>query len=98
MSIPNGYEIKEYHWPFTQQEVKNVLIKIYDFAKTKILGQSEDSCYDFKRIYEPGGTQSNPTVNCFYYEASVSVSNGNFDGPLCSTSSYIYFNKGQYNV
>ena len=46
----------------------------------------------------PGGTQSNPTVNCFYYEVSMSVSNGNFDGPLYSTSSYIYFNIGQYNV
>lgn len=46
----------------------------------------------------PGGTQSNPTVNCFYYEVSMKVSNGNLDGPLYSTSSYIFFNIGQYNV
>ena len=59
MSIPNDYEIKEYPWPPTQQEVSDVLSKIYDFAKTKMSSQREDSWYDFKSIYAPGGNENN---------------------------------------
>ena len=45
-----------------------------------------------------GGTQSKPIVNCFYYESTMKVTNGEYDSSLYSASSYAFFNIGQYDV
>ena len=45
-----------------------------------------------------GGTQSKPVVNCLYYESTMKVTNGEYDSSLYSSSSYAFFNIGQYDV